>query len=82
VCVGGDVTATTVPNLTAGEEYEFRIIAVNKGGPSDPSGSSKPVITKPRNLAPKISPIQPLTIKAGQMIALEAVVEGIFLYSD
>lgn len=58
--------------------FRFRIIAVNKGGPSDPSDPSKSVVAKPRNLAPKIAPIQDLTIKAGQMIALEAVVEDRF----
>jgi hypothetical protein len=65
-----------VPNLTPNEEYEFRVVARNKGGLSDPSDASKPVITKPRNLAPKIAPIQPLTVKAGQMINLEAHAEG------
>lgn len=45
---GGQTTAT-VPDLTPNEEYEFRVVAVNKGGPSDPSDASKPVIAKPRN---------------------------------
>lgn len=47
--VPGDATTATVPNLTEGEEYEFRVIAVNKGGPSDPSDPSVAVIAKPRN---------------------------------
>lgn len=46
--VSGNVTKGTVPNLTEGEEYEFRVIAVNKGGPGEPSEASKPVIAKPR----------------------------------
>lgn len=37
-----------VPNLTEGEEYQFRIVAKNKGGPSDPSDPSIPVIAKDR----------------------------------
>lgn len=49
ITVPGDSTNATVPNLTAGEEYEFRVIAVNKGGPSDPSDPSPAVIAKPRN---------------------------------
>lgn len=43
------MTEATVPNLTPNEEYEFRVIAVNKGGSSDPSDPSKSVIAKPRN---------------------------------
>lgn len=49
--VPGSETKCTVPNLTENEEYEFRVIAVNKGGESDPSDPSPPVIAKPRNCA-------------------------------
>ncbi|KHN73749.1 Twitchin [Toxocara canis] len=78
VTVPADATSATVPNLTAGEEYEFRVIAVNKGGPSDPSEPSVPVIAKPRNLAPKIDrrALEPIQIKAGQMISFTVPVEG------
>ncbi|KAK0400071.1 hypothetical protein QR680_003339 [Steinernema hermaphroditum] len=78
ITVPGDQTKATVPDLTAGEEYEFRVVAVNKGGASDPSDASKPVIAKPRNLAPRIdrSNLGPLTIRAGQMINLDVAVDG------
>lgn len=49
VTVKGDQHEATVPELTKGEEYEFRVVAVNKGGASDPSDPSKSVIAKPRN---------------------------------
>jgi predicted phage tail protein len=41
-------TAATVPGLTQGEEYQFRITAVNKAGPGEPSDPSDRVIAKPR----------------------------------
>jgi len=49
ISVPAGQTTATVPNLTPNEEYEFRIIAVNKAGPSDPSDPSRPVVAKPRN---------------------------------
>lgn len=74
--VPGDALAATVPGLTPGEEYEFRLVAVNKGGASDPSDPSKSVVAKPRNLAPKIGPVQEITVRAGQAINFEVTVEG------
>uniref|UniRef100_A0A0N5AQN4 non-specific serine/threonine protein kinase n=1 Tax=Syphacia muris TaxID=451379 RepID=A0A0N5AQN4_9BILA len=76
--VPGNVTSATVPDLVAREEYEFRVIAVNKGGNSDPSDPSNPIIAKPKNLAPKIdrTALQTLQIRAGQTISFNVPVEG------
>ncbi|CAD7001755.1 unnamed protein product, partial [Ceratitis capitata] len=64
--VKADKTAITVPGLTEGQEYEFRVIAVNRAGQSEPSEPSDLVMAKTRYLAPKIiTPLQDIRIKAG-----------------
>ncbi|KAK6110371.1 Fibronectin type III domain family protein [Brugia pahangi] len=76
--VSGQSTTAAVPNLAEGEEYEFRVIAVNKGGPSEPSDPSAAVVAKTQNLAPKIdrSTLKPMKVKAGQMVVFDVLVEG------
>jgi hypothetical protein len=49
ITTDGQTNAGTVDGLTKGEEYEFRITAVNKGGPSEPSDPTRPIVAKPRN---------------------------------
>lgn len=41
-------TKGTVPGLTYGETYKFRVKAVNKVGPGEPSNTTDPVTCKPR----------------------------------
>ncbi|XP_025833492.1 twitchin isoform X4 [Agrilus planipennis] len=76
--VPGDKTSATVPNLREGEEYEFRVIAVNKGGNSEPSEASLPVIAKPRFLAPTFDKtlLHDLIVKAGNRISYEIPIEA------
>ncbi|CAG2106083.1 unnamed protein product, partial [Medioppia subpectinata] len=71
-------TKATVPDLEEGEEYEFRVIAVNKAGPSEPSEASRPVIAKPRRLAPIIdrTNLKNVTIRSGQPVKFDVDVKG------
>lgn len=46
--VQGDITKATVEGLTEGKTYEFRVRAVNKAGPGEPSDATKPIIAKAR----------------------------------
>ena len=52
--VPGDKTEGTAGGLKENDEYEFRIVTVNKAGPGEPSEPSRMVKCKPRNLAPTL----------------------------
>ena len=41
--------------MNAGNEYEFRVIALNKGGESEPSPVSNTILAKIRFIKPKIN---------------------------
>lgn len=53
--VPGTETKGTAANLTAGKTYQFRVKAVNKGGPGEPSDETKPIVAKPRFCKPSRS---------------------------
>lgn len=77
VTVKGNTTKATVPDLREGQEYEFRVIAVNKAGDSEPSEPSDFVCCKPRNLAPKIiTPLREMRLKRGQKLEIDVEFAG------
>lgn len=75
----GDRTVAKVADgIIPGHEYEFRIVAVNKAGQSEPSDVSKSVVAKPRFLAPRIDRknLQKKAMRVGQLLRMEVDIEG------
>ncbi|KAJ8886792.1 hypothetical protein PR048_013004 [Dryococelus australis] len=66
----GDITAATIEGLKEGTQYEFRIRAVNKAGPGEPSDVTKPIIAKARFVKPFIigDDLINIVVKKGQVI--------------
>jgi hypothetical protein len=63
-------TQFTVDGLTEKETYEFRIIAVNRAGESDPSKPSDSVYTQDQPSRPllDLSGLKDITVRAGETI--------------
>lgn len=68
--VPADKTEGTVPGLKEGSQYEFRVKAINKAGPSMPSDATKPIIAKCRFVKPFIigDQLTNMVVKKGQVV--------------
>eukprot|EP00092_Neocalanus_flemingeri_P076019 GFUD01094257.1.p1 GENE.GFUD01094257.1~~GFUD01094257.1.p1 ORF type:complete len:1559 (+),score=423.64 GFUD01094257.1:143-4819(+) len=53
-CLDTPVTKATMQKLQKGQEYQFRVIAINKAGKSEPSFPSRPKLAKETDLVPYI----------------------------
>lgn len=75
---GGDATSGTVDGLKEGQQYEFRVRAVNKAGPGEPSDKTKSIIAKCRFVKPFIvgDGLKNITVKKGQTIRFDIKYDG------
>merc|ERR1719414_2127485 len=53
-CLDTASTTVTLQKLVKGQEYQFRVIAINKAGRSEPSVASRPKMAKETDLLPYI----------------------------
>ena len=71
------VLEAAITSLTAGEEYSFRIIALNEKGKSDPKELGVPVITKDIEIEPSIHNLfNTYSVKAGDDLTVEVPFRG------
>ena len=78
VTIEGNRKKGTVNGLREGEEYQFRVIALNKAGPSEPGQPSRPKEAKARFLPPKIDRknLKDITVSTGDMLKFDANIIG------
>lgn len=74
----GDKTVGKVTDVTEREECEFRVVAVNKAGPGNPSDSTGIMTIKPKHLKPRIDRrnLHSITVKEGQSVMFDVGVDG------
>merc|ERR1711970_1709285 len=68
----------TLQKLQKGQEYQFRVIAINKAGKSDPSHPSRPKLAKETDLIPYINAkgLRDVVVEVNERLKFDAPITG------
>lgn len=71
-------TEAIMTKLQKGQEYQFRVIAINKAGKSDPSHPSRPKLAKETDLIPFIDAkgLRDVVVEANDRLKFDAPISG------